>query len=101
MIRDALDALINQNRHLTEDEAAGVMAEIMSGEVTPSQLGALLAALRLRGETVDEIAGMARVMREFALRVEYAAPVIDTCGTGGDASGSFNVSTAAAFVAAG
>ena len=100
MIREALDALINQERHLTEDEAAAVMSEVMAGETTPAQLGALLAALRLRGETVDEIAGMARIMRERALRVQHPGPLIDTCGTGGDGSGSFNVSTAAAFVAA-
>jgi anthranilate phosphoribosyltransferase len=101
MIREALDALINQERHLSEDEAAAAMEEVMSGEATPAQLGALLAALRIRGETVDEIAGMARVMREKALRVHYAGPLIDTCGTGGDGAGTFNVSTAAAFVAAG
>jgi len=101
MIREALEALINEGRDLTEAEAYEAMSEIMAGEATPAQLGALLAALRMRGETVDEIAGMARVMRERALRVCYAAPLIDTCGTGGDASGTFNVSTAAAFVAAG
>jgi anthranilate phosphoribosyltransferase len=100
MIREALDALINQERHLTEDEAAAAMEEVMAGETTPAQLGALLTALRMRGETVDEIAGMARVMRERALHVPYAGPLIDTCGTGGDAAGTFNVSTAAAFVAA-
>src|SRR5579883_3220214 len=101
MIREALDALINQGRHLSEEEAAAVMTEIMSGEVNPAQLGALLTAMRINGETVDEVAGMARVMREFALRVDYRAPLIDTCGTGGDGYGSFNVSTAAAFIAAG
>ncbi|HLZ72659.1 MAG TPA: anthranilate phosphoribosyltransferase [Dehalococcoidia bacterium] len=100
MIREALDALINHDRHLSEDEAAAVMSEVMAGEATPAQLGALLAALRLRGETVDEIAGMARIMRERALRVQHPGPLIDTCGTGGDGSGSFNVSTAAALVAA-
>ncbi len=100
MIREALDALVNQGRHLTEEEAATVMAEIMSGETTPAQLGAFLTALRMRGETVDEITGMARVMRERALPVVCDGPLIDTCGTGGDASGTFNISTAAAFVAA-
>ncbi len=100
MIREALDALINQGRHLTEDEAAAVMDEIMSGETTPAQLAAFLTALRMRGETVDEITGMARVMRRRALPVVCEGPLIDTCGTGGDASGTFNVSTAAAFVAA-
>jgi anthranilate phosphoribosyltransferase len=77
------------------------MGEIMSDEVTPAQFGAFVVALRLKGETVDEIAGMARVMREKALHVSVAGPLLDTCGTGGDAKGTFNVSTAAAFVAAG
>jgi anthranilate phosphoribosyltransferase len=100
MIREALDALIQKGRSLTEDEAAAVMHEVMAGEATPAQLGALLAAMRVRGETVEEIAGMARTMREFALRVPHEGPLIDTCGTGGDGAGTFNVSTAAAFVAA-
>src|SRR5579875_2174690 len=82
MIREALDALIQQGRSLTEDEAAMVMREVMAGEATPAQLGALLAAMRVRGETVEEIAGMARTMREFALRVPHEGPLIDTCGTG-------------------
>jgi anthranilate phosphoribosyltransferase len=100
MIREALDALINQRRDLSEDEAAGAMSEIMVGEATPAQIGAYMAALRLKGESVEEIAGMARVMREHALRVEHLGPLIDTCGTGGDGAGTFNVSTAAAFIAA-
>jgi len=73
----------------------------MSGEATPAQFGAFVTALRLKGETVDEIAGMARVMREKARRVHVEGVLLDTCGTGGDARGTFNVSTAAAFVAAG
>jgi anthranilate phosphoribosyltransferase len=100
MIREALDALINQRRSLSEDEAAGAMTDIMVGEATPAQIGAYMTALRLNGETVGEIAGMARVMRDHALRVQHAGPLIDTCGTGGDGSGTFNVSTAAAFIAA-
>jgi len=100
MIRDALDALINGRRDLSEDRAAAVMAEIMDGEATPAQIGAFMTALRIKGETVDEIAGMARVMREHALRVTHSGRLIDTCGTGGDGSGTFNVSTAAAFIAA-
>src|SRR5438093_6609517 len=99
MIREAIDALVTQGRDLTEDEAAGAMSDIMEGEATPAQIGAFVTALRMKGETVDEIAGMARVMRAKSLRVTVAGPVIDTCGTGGDGSGSFNVSTAAAFVA--
>jgi anthranilate phosphoribosyltransferase len=100
MIREALDAIINQRRDLSEDEAAGAMADIMEGEATAAQIGALMAALRMKGESVEEIAGMARVMREHALQVVHAGPLIDTCGTGGDGAGTFNVSTAAAFVAA-
>ena len=100
MIRDAIAKLVDQH-DLTEQEAAACMEEIMSGEATPAQFGAFVTALRLKGETVDEIVGMARVMREKALRVSVAGPLLDTCGTGGDAKGTFNVSTAAAFVAAG
>ena len=101
MIREAIEALINERRDLTEDEAAAAMRDVFSGEATPAQLGALLVALRLKGETVDEVVGMARAMREHALHVTVDGPLLDTCGTGGDGSGSFNVSTAAAFVAAG
>jgi anthranilate phosphoribosyltransferase len=102
MIREAIDAIVNQGRSLSEEEAAAVMEEIMSGEATPAQLAAFLVALRLKGETVEEIAGMARVMRAKALRVPFEGPpLLDTCGTGGDGMGTFNVSTAAAFVAAG
>jgi len=100
MIREAIAALV-EGRSLTEAEAAAVMEEIMSGEATPAQFGAFVTALRLKGETVDEIAGMARVMREKARRVHVEGVLLDTCGTGGDARGTFNVSTAAAFVAAG
>ncbi len=100
MIRDAIAALVDR-RDLTEAEASACMEELMSGEATPAQVAAFLVALRMKGETVDEITGLARVMREKSLRVEVDGPLLDTCGTGGDASGTFNVSTAAAFVAAG
>jgi anthranilate phosphoribosyltransferase len=100
-IKHAIEALINERRDLDEDEAAEAMLEVFSGEATPSQLSAFLVALRLKGETVDEIVGMARVMRDHALRVQVDGPLLDTCGTGGDGKGTFNVSTAAAFVAAG
>ena len=100
MIRDAIAALV-EGRDLSEEEASGCMEQIMAGEATPAQLGAFLVALRLKGETVDEIVGLARVMRGRSLHVDVAGPLLDTCGTGGDASGTFNASTAAAFVAAG
>ncbi len=100
-IRAAIEALVNERRDLSEQEAAAAIQEVFSGEATPAQLGAFLIALRLKGETVDEIAGMARVMRDHALRVEVEGPLLDTCGTGGDGRGTFNVSTAAALVASG
>ncbi len=100
MISEAIEALVS-GRSLTMDEAAAAMDEIMEGEATPAQFGAFVTALRLKGETADEIAGMARVMREKSLHVEADGPLVDTCGTGGDASGSFNISTTAGFVVAG
>ena len=99
MIKEAIEALVS-GVSLTRDEASDAMREIMEGEVTPAQLGAFLTALRLKGETAQEIAGMASVMREKALRVHVDGTLVDTAGTGGDGKGSFNVSTAAAFVAA-
>src|SRR3954452_25269559 len=74
---------------------------LMSGEATPSQIGALLMALRVRGETIDEITGAVETMREKMLRVWAPEEAIDIVGTGGDASGSYNISTCAAFIAAG
>jgi len=89
---------------LSADEAAATMDRIMSGSVTPAQIGALVTALRMRGETVEEIAGFASAMRRHALRVNVDlsdGPLVDTCGTGGDASGTFNISTTASFAIAG
>lgn len=100
MIREAIEELV-AGRSLTMDQASAVMDEIMEGQATQAQLAAFLTALRLKGETPEEIAGMATVMREKALRVEVEGAVVDTCGTGGDGSGTFNISTAVAFVAAG
>jgi len=83
------------------DDAAQVMEEIMEGEVTPAQFGAFITALRLKGETVDEIAGFARVMRAKAIPVKTTDPVIDVVGTGGDTFNTFNITTTTAFVVAG
>lgn len=100
MIKEAIAKLIDGNS-LTMEDAASVMEEIMGGEVTPAQFGALVTALRLKGETVDEIAGLAKTMRAKAVPVTVAGPLVDTCGTGGDGSATFNISTTAAFVVAG
>ncbi|MFY9698086.1 MAG: anthranilate phosphoribosyltransferase [Rhodoplanes sp.] len=86
---------------LSREEAAEAFASMMSGEATPSQMGGLLMALRVRGETVDEITGAVTAMRAKMLRVEAPPQAIDVVGTGGDASGSFNISTCAAFIVAG
>ena len=100
MIREAISSVVS-GQSLSMEDAVTVMEEIMEGEATPAQLGAFLTALSLKGETPEEIAGMAKVMREKALRVNVEGPLVDTCGTGGDGKNSFNISTAAAFVAAG
>ena len=100
MIKEAIETLVLGNS-LTMEEAASVMEEIMEGKVTPAQLGAFITALRIKGETADEITGLARVMRAKAIPVPIAEPVIDVVGTGGDNLNTFNISTAAAFVAAG
>jgi anthranilate phosphoribosyltransferase len=86
---------------LTREEAARGFDRMMSGEATPSQIGGLLMALRVRGETVEEITGAVTVMREKMLRVAAPPEAIDVVGTGGDASGSYNISTCAAFIVAG
>lgn len=90
------------DRHdLSFDEMQSVMRTIMAGDATPAQIAGLLVALRMKGETIDEIAAAASVMRELAQHVEVGiTPLIDTCGTGGDGIGTFNISTAAAFVTA-
>jgi anthranilate phosphoribosyltransferase len=99
VIAEAIGVLV-AGSNLTRDQAAAAMDEIMNGEATPAQFGAFVTALRIKGETVDEIVGLASTMRAHALRVHLDGPAVDTCGTGGDHSGSFNVSTAAAIVAA-
>ena len=100
-IQTALARLVD-GRSLTETEMESVMHRLMAGDLTPAQIGAFLVALRVKGETVDEITGAARAMRAAAQRVHLRAPVVvDTCGTGGARRGTFNISTAAACIAAG
>jgi anthranilate phosphoribosyltransferase len=86
---------------LTTEESAEAMRQIMAGEATPGQIGGFVMALRTKGETVDEIDGLVGTMLEFAGTVSTPEPVIDTCGTGGDRSGTFNISTISALVVAG
>ena len=98
-MRAALETIVGGGC-LDISSARAVMDLVMEGTATPAQVGGLLAALRLRGETADELAGMVMSMRDHATRVELAPGAVDTCGTGGDASNTFNISTAAALVAA-
>lgn len=92
---------VTQRIDLSEQEMTAVMGLIMNGEATPAQMGGFLVGLAMKGETVDEVTAAARVMRELATRVDVQAEhLVDTCGTGGDASGSFNISTASALVVA-
>ncbi len=99
-IQAAIKAVI-AHQDLSGDDMRSVMQQIMTGECTPAQIGGFLVGLRMKGETVDEMSAAARVMREHAIRVEVIGDhLVDTAGTGGDASGSFNISTASALVAA-
>ena len=101
MIQDVIQQLLAGN-DLERDTARAVMDQIMSGDATDAQIGGFLIALRCKGETVDEIAGFAQVMRGKATPIEGGkSTLVDTCGTGGDGSGTFNISTTVAFVAAG
>jgi anthranilate phosphoribosyltransferase len=97
----ALIAKVATGASLTREESASAFDRMMSGEATPSQMGALLMGLRVRGETVDEITGAVTTMRAKMLGVKAPPEAIDVVGTGGDASGSFNISTCAAFIVAG
>ena len=105
MIREAISRVI-EKKDLNEKQMVEVMNEIMSGEATPAQIGSFITALRMKGETIEEISGAAMVMLEKATRIETGVAVdkgeilVDTCGTGGDNSGTFNVSTTTAFVVA-
>ena len=98
-VRAALGTIVDGGT-LSMDQARGAMGSVMDGEATPAQLAALLMGLRMRGETVDELAGFAAAMRERVVRVEAPDGAIDVVGTGGDGSGTFNISTTAALVAA-
>ena len=102
MIREIITRLVS-HENLSPEEATSVMSAIMGGQVTEAQVGSILVALRMKGETSTEIASFARVMREFALttRPMIKKTLVDTCGTGGDGMQTFNISTTAAFVAAG
>jgi len=97
MIREAINLLV-QGINLSESEMAECMREIMEGKATDAQIGAFLVALRIKGETVEEITGAAKVMREKAARINAPEGVVDTCGTGGDMAHTFNISTTAAIV---
>ena len=102
MIREGIQAVV-EGRHLTEAEATAVMTEIMEGSASPAQIAAFIVGLRMKGETVEEITGCARVMRDKATFISTppGAIPVDTAGTGGDGAQTFNISTTAAFVAAG
>jgi anthranilate phosphoribosyltransferase len=101
MIREAISQLL-EGQSLSAEQAEGVMDEVMTGGATPAQIAGFLVALRVKGETVDEITGCARAMRRAAVAVRPERDgVVDTCGTGGDRAGTFNISTTTAFVAAG
>src|SRR5450631_3568021 len=100
VMRQALETVVS-GRSLDVETARAVMDTMMEGEATPAQVGALVAALRTKGETVDELTGMVESMRAHATRVVLTAGAVDTRGTGGDGALTFNISTAAALVAAG
>lgn len=101
MIKEAIAKLVD-GVSLTESESEDAMREIMEGHASPAQIAAYLTALRMKGETVDEVVGAVRVMREKSAKIRVDDPlVVDTCGTGGDRKGTFNISTSTAFVVAG
>jgi anthranilate phosphoribosyltransferase len=100
MIKEAIFKTANQI-DLDESEMMAVMDEVMEGKATPAQIASFITALRMKGETVDEVTGAARIMRKKAVRIDAQSSVIvDTCGTGGDGKNTFNISTTAAFVVA-
>src|SRR5207248_3508900 len=97
MTKELLNIII-QGESLTSEEAADLMRRMMDEELTPVQLAGYLVALRAKGETSDEVVGFARTMRERARQLRVAGKLADTCGTGGDNRGTFNISTAAALI---
>src|SRR6202165_4215887 len=100
MIREAIQQLVG-GEDLERDQATGAMDEIMNGEATGAQIAGFLVALRMKGESVEEIVGLVSSMRDHATTIEAPEGAIDTCGTGGDGAGTFNISTAAAIVVRG
>ncbi|MBI4733697.1 MAG: anthranilate phosphoribosyltransferase [Rubrobacteridae bacterium] len=101
MLAEAIKMVVDR-QHLTMDQAEQVMDEIMSGKATPAQIACILTAMRMNGETVDEISGFAKAMRDKASRINpKVTSIVDTCGTGGDGSHTFNISTTVALVVAG
>src|SRR5215469_6828208 len=113
MILDALHRIVNHRESLSRDEARAVMSEVLAGKCTDAQIAALLVGLHMKGETVEEIVGFAEAIRAAATPIRVHAnslldasgtgreSLVDTCGTGGDAAGTFNISTATAFVVSG
>ena len=100
MIHEAINIIANDGRDLSEKEASLVMEEIMTQQVSPAELGAFLVALKLKGESVTEIASMAMVMRSHVVRIKSEDELLDTCGTGGDGKNTLNISTASALLLA-
>ena len=92
---------LSEGADLTRDQAHRAMTEIMSGRATPAQIAAFIVAIRIKGETTDELTGLVEAMREASIRVTIDRPVLDIVGTGGDGFGTFNISTTASFIAAG
>ena len=100
MIKQIINKVI-QNINLQQSEMEEVMREIMNGEASSAQIAAFITGLRMKGESVGEITAAAKIMREYALKIETKTSILDTCGTGGDSKGTFNISTISAIVAAG
>ncbi|NYT11286.1 MAG: anthranilate phosphoribosyltransferase [Methanomassiliicoccales archaeon] len=97
MIRDSISRVV-EGTDLSTDESSEVMREIITGQATPSQIGSFITAMRMKGETVEELLGFVKVMREMGQKIRSPLSAIDVCGTGGDATGTFNISTTASFV---